>query len=88
MVIDPDAARAAISRVNEVLRDMTARIAVAFAAIQPVVEQLAALARQAEMIRDDGPADPMERALWLRRNRNTGPKARQRAPRTLRVGRR
>lgn len=29
------------------------------------------------------PTDPMQRALWLRRNRNTGPKAKPRAPRRI-----
>lgn len=29
------------------------------------------------------PTDPMERALWLRRNRNTGPAQQQRAPRRI-----
>ena len=29
------------------------------------------------------PTDPMERALWLRRNRNTGPKGKARAPRRI-----
>jgi hypothetical protein len=36
----------------------------------------------------EGPSDPMERALWLRRNRNTGPKQQQWAPRSLGIGRR
>ncbi|WP_047894528.1 hypothetical protein [Micromonospora sp. RV43] len=31
---------------------------------------------------DGPPTDPMQRALWLRRNRNTGP-TRRRAPRTI-----
>lgn len=31
----------------------------------------------------DEPTDPMQRALWLRRNRNTGPKPRPRAPRRI-----
>jgi len=30
-----------------------------------------------------GPTDPRERALWLRRNRNTGPRVRPRAPRSI-----
>ncbi|MGC4886727.1 hypothetical protein [Micromonospora sp. DT227] len=29
------------------------------------------------------PTDPMQRALWLRRNRNTGPAPRRRAPKTI-----
>jgi hypothetical protein len=31
----------------------------------------------------DGPTDPRERALWLRRNRNTGPTRQQRPPRAI-----
>ena len=83
LVIDPDATRAAIARVNEALQDMADRLAVAFDAMRPALEQFAALARQVEMIPDEGPADPMERALWLRKNRNTGPKPPARAPKRL-----
>lgn len=32
---------------------------------------------------DGPPTDPMERALWLRRHRNTGPQPRRRAPRSI-----
>lgn len=49
---------------------------------RPVVEQLARLS--AQLGQPPGPpSDPRERALWLRRNRNTGPGARLRAPRRL-----
>lgn len=37
---------------------------------------------------DHEPADPMQRALEMRRNRDTGPARRQRPPRSLRPGRR
>jgi hypothetical protein len=39
--------------------------------------------RQAGVIDDPAPADPRERALAARRNRNTGPQQRRRPPRTL-----
>jgi hypothetical protein len=46
----------------------------ATAALQPFVEVLAPR---------KSPADPRQRALWLRRNRNTGPSTSSRAPRTI-----
>lgn len=46
--------------------------------LRPAMEQLA----RAQGV-DLGPTDPRERALWLRRNRNTGPKPVMRAPRSL-----
>lgn len=51
------------------------------------IEQLAAMVRQlqdAGVVQQPLPADPRERALELRRNRNTGPAQRRRAPRTIR----
>lgn len=52
----------------------------------PIVSSFAASC--AELPPEEGPSDPMERALWLRRHRNNGPKPKQRAPRSLRVGQR
>ncbi|MDX3661303.1 hypothetical protein PV646_28695 [Streptomyces sp. ID05-26A] len=51
--------------------------------IAPAVEQVARTLHEVE------PDDPQERALWLRRNRNTGPAARNaRAPRAINPHRR
>jgi len=51
----------------------------------PLAAQLRAFAEQvqANWPADEPPSDPMERALYLRRNRNTGPKQQSRAPRRL-----
>jgi hypothetical protein len=38
---------------------------------------------RAGIIAPESPVDPMERALWLRRNRNTGPALRRHAPRRI-----
>jgi hypothetical protein len=46
----------------------------AWTALRPLVEQLSA---------GQPPIDPMERALWLRKHRNTGPAAPVRAPRRI-----
>ena len=46
-----------------------------------------ALERTAAPTDADVPADPRERALWLRRHRNTGPVARMRVPRRIDPGR-
>ncbi len=59
--------------------------------VRPTLESLQRLFADIEASKrpaDDGPTDPMERALWLRKNRNTGPKQHRRAPRNLGVGRR
>ena len=48
-------------------------------ALVPIAEQL----QRSGLIEEQPPTDPRERALWLRRNRNTGPSASARAPRTI-----
>lgn len=62
----------------EFMRGFADGVREAAAALQPLAEALAQ--RQ--------PADPRERALWLRRNRNTGPAVSARAPRTINPRRR
>lgn len=49
----------------------------------PAVREFANLAARCRVLPDGPPADPMERALWLRRTRNTGPTDRRRAPRRI-----
>lgn len=66
----------------------TAQLAAFFGALRPVFEELGramqALAEHLQpLMPEQPPEDPMARALWLRRNRNTGPKSRQRAPRRI-----
>lgn len=55
-----------------------------FELLRTTIEELYPIARDAGLLPDVPPTDPRERALWLRRNRNTGPQPRrQRPPRNL-----
>lgn len=66
------------ARVNETFEGFRNVFAAFAKAIRPIVEQLG---RLAEQIGQPGPpSDPRERALWLRRNRNTGPRRPSTAP--------
>jgi hypothetical protein len=59
-------------------------------ALRPLIVDLADSAerlRAAGVIDEAPPDDPMAKALYLRRNRNTGPKPQQRAPRRIDVRR-
>lgn len=48
--------------------------------LRPVVDQL----ERSGFLKEQSPADPRERALWLRQRRNTGPAVRSaRAPRAI-----
>ncbi len=83
LAVDPEAVRAAMAQV-------AAGVARLFEdlgnAIRPLLVKLADTAEQmraAGMIGETLPADPMERALYLRKHRNTGPKQQQRAPRRI-----
>lgn len=57
-----DAMRVAAAQVARTLADLAE-------SLRPIREQLV----DAGVLPDEGPTDPRERALWLRRNRNTGP---------------
>lgn len=58
---------------------ISAQITAAFSHIER-----SGLPRTLEQLNPQEPTDPMERALWFRRNRNTGPKpSKQRAPRRI-----
>lgn len=69
------------------LEDAVRHLAGAFvAAIQSLAAALAPVMRQidaAGIVPAAPPEDPMRRALWLRRNRNTGPTQGGRAPRRI-----
>ncbi len=64
-----------------------ARLAQAWADhMKPALAQMAEVARQLRatgIITDEPPTDPMQRALWLRKNRNTGPSPKPRVPRRI-----
>jgi hypothetical protein len=79
VVIDPEAARAALQRANEALTHLLGGLVPVFEAMG---QQLAAVADQIRLMLSEQPPQ-MERALWARRNRNTGPKAQARAPRRI-----
>jgi hypothetical protein len=70
-----EAARAAFELFAEVARGLAAQARV-----------LAEWAQTAGLCGPAAPDDPMQRALWLRRNRNTGPRPLRRAPRRLDPG--
>jgi hypothetical protein len=81
---DEDARQA----VAQTLAELRRAIAAWFEAVAPAVREMcqalaAAYAVHAPDEADQEPTDPMQRALWLRRNRNTGPALRQRAPRRI-----
>jgi hypothetical protein len=80
-VLDPDVVNAMLRQAIEALTQGFAQFGSLFAAIGR------ALVETTEQIRpllpERPPEDPMQRALWLRRNRNTGPKQIQRAPRSI-----
>ncbi len=69
----------AVASLQGSVRSAFQNLADALSAIAPAFQDLAA----ADVIPDVGPADPRDRALWLRRNRHTGPRQRQRAPRSI-----
>jgi hypothetical protein len=56
------------------------------AAALPQLRQLADDCRAHGLVPETPPDDPMQRALWLRKHRNTGPRPRRRAPRSLPAG--
>ncbi|MGZ3140820.1 hypothetical protein ACVDFE_02205 [Lentzea chajnantorensis] len=64
---------------NGFLDGIRETVEVLAAAIEPAAEAL----RQLGLLVEEPPADPKARALWLRRNRNTGPARQQRAPRAI-----
>lgn len=82
-----DAIRAAL---GQAMGAMAAQITEMARQMQPVLQRFGGQVRElhrqlqdAGVVAEDVPADPMQRALWLRRNRNTGPKQPQRAPKVI-----
>lgn len=51
--------------------------------LRPLMQQLARHAADCRQELEQPPSDPMERALWLRRRRNTGPRPAARSPRRV-----
>lgn len=87
--VDREALLAAFRHVaqqlSELGRQVTAVMATLGAAVNRSVSAFAAV--QAAQAIQVPPKDPRERALWHVRNRNTGPRQRQRAPRRIDPGR-
>lgn len=73
--------RSMFERFDEMRRQLAATLQPALEQLRPMLEQLQRLTGAAP------PTDPRERALWLRRNRNTGPRRPLRGPRRVDPGR-
>jgi hypothetical protein len=71
--LNREAVRAAVARVEAALLELGQQAAAILQQMQPAVERLIAVFGEFAPHRQEGPADPMERALWLRQHRNTGP---------------
>lgn len=74
--VDPQSLAHAVRPIGDAIRSLGERLT---EAVQPVAD----VAHRCGLVPEEPPEDPMERALWLRRNRNTGPNQRQRAPRRI-----
>ncbi len=81
--MDRDAVVRAMNQAAEAMRrflqQWAEQAAPAFEQLRRTLDQFRAAGPVAEV----PPTDPMERALWLRRNRNTGPKQPMRAPKLI-----
>lgn len=81
LIVDMAAVEAGLRRLGAMLGEVVTGV---LPIIEAMARQFAAAAEQVRpLLPEQPPQDPMERALWARRNRNTGPRALPRAPRQI-----